>query len=198
MLLLIISLCYACSDKEGFRVASPEEAPVAGVTPHAADISGYLPAIPKAYPIDVQNATGQQVKKWLEALLDDDQKYREMLHQSLNQDDRETVRMMWKQDSLNQVILSLILQKYGWPGEQTYSRKAARGAFYVTIHAPYEYKKQCLSLLKAAAERNAVDARYYRVMQDRILISEGKPQQFGTHRRVNGIINLDLDESGPL
>src|SRR4028118_1747349 len=113
LILLILGLFYACSEKEGREVASPGEATATGVMPHAADISAYLPAIPKAYPVDMQNATGQQVKKWLEALLDDDQKYREMLHQSPNQDDRQTVKMMRQQDSLNQVILSVILQKYG-------------------------------------------------------------------------------------
>lgn len=197
--LLMISLFCACSEKEGRMVTSPGQAPAAaGVTPQTAGISPYLPALPKAYPIDVQNASEQEVKKWLKALLDDDQKYREMLHQSPKQDDRETWRMIGKQDSLNQVILSVILQKYGWPGEQTYGRKAAEGAFYVTIHAPYEYKKQCIALLKTAAERNAGDARYYRVMQDRILISEGKPQQYGTHPRINGSMSFDLNDKGPL
>jgi hypothetical protein len=106
--------------------------------------------------------------------------------------------MIGKQDSLNQVILAVVLQKHGWPSEKTYGRKAAEGAFYVTIHAPYEYKKQYLPLLKAAAERNAGDAKYYRVMQDRILISEGKPQQYGTHPRINGSMSFNLDEKRPL
>ena len=198
-ILLMISLFYACLEKEGRMVTFPGETPAAaGVTPQTVGISPYLPALPKAYPIDVQNASEQEVKKWLEALLNDDQKYREMLHQLPRGDDRETSRMMRKQDSLNQVILSVILQKYGWPGEQAYGRKAAKGAFYVTIHAPYEYKKQYISLLKSAAERNAGDAKYYRVMQDRILISEGKPQQYGTHPRINGSMSFDLDEKGPL
>ncbi len=196
---LTISLFYACSQKEGRGVSSRREAPAAAsVTPQVSGISPYLPSLPKAYPIDIQNASAQQIKNWLEALLDDDQKHREELHQLARGDDRETWKMIGKQDSLNQVILAVVLQKYGWPSEKTYGRKAAMGAFYVTIHAPYEYKKQYLPLLKAAAERNAADGMYYRVMQDRILISEGKPQQYGTHRSVNGSIALDLDEKGPL
>ena len=197
--LLLVGLCCACSEKEGRDVSAAEEAPAAAsVTPQPAGISPYVSALPKAYPIDVQNASARQVKKWLEALLDDDQKHREKLHQLPPGDDRETWGMLWKQDSLNQVILAVIMQKYGWPSEGTYGRKAAKGAFYVTIHAPYEYKKQYLPLLRAAAERHAADAKYYRVMQDRILISEGKPQQYGTHRKINGIIHLDLDEKAPL
>ena len=198
--LLIVGLFYACSGREGRGVSSTGEAPAAAsVTSEASGISSYLPALPKAYPIDVQNASAQQVKNWLEALLDDDQKHREKLYQLPPGDDRETWRMIWKQDSLNQIILAVVLQKHGWPSEKTYGRKAAEGAFYVTIHAPYEYKKQYLPLLRAAAERNAADVKYYRVMQDRILISEGKPQQYGTHRKPNGIAGgFDLDEKGPL
>lgn len=197
--LLIIGLCCACSERKERGVASGGEAPAAAsVTAEPSGISPYLLALPRAYPIDVQNASARQVKNWLEALLDDDQKHREKLHRLPRGDDRETWRMIGKQDSLNRVILAVVLQKYGWPSEGMYGRKAAEGAFYVTIHAPYEFKKQYLPLLKAAAGRNAADAKYYRVMQDRILISEGKPQQYGTHPRVNGSMSFTLDEKGPL
>lgn len=198
LVLVIAGLFHACSEREGRQVTIQRDSSTGKVASHTANISPYLPALPKAYPIDVQNASGQQVKKWLEALMDDDQKYRVMLHQEAYKDDRETSRLMRKQDSLNQVILSLIVQKYGWPSEQTYGRKAAEGAFYVTIHAPYEYKKEYVPLLKVTAERNAGDAKYYRVIQDRILISEGKPQQYNTHRRVSGITHFDLSESDSL
>jgi rubrerythrin len=197
--LLIVGLCCACSERKERGVAAAGEAPAAAnVTAETSGISPYLPALPKAYPIDVQNVSAQQVKHWLEALLDDDQKHREELHRLPREHDRETWRKIGKQDSLNQAILAVVLQKLGWPSEGTYGRKAAEGAFYVTIHAPYEFKKQYLPLLKAAAERNAADAKYYRVMQDRILISEGQPQQYGTHPRVNGSMSFTLDESGPL
>ena len=62
-------------------------------------------------------------------------------------------------------------------------REAAIAAFLILQHASYETQVEYLPLVQAAVEVGELKGQWLAMLQDRILVSEGKPQIFGTQLR---------------
>ncbi len=103
--------------------------------------------------------------------------------------DSEEVRMLWEKqtaiDEKNIARLQEIIAEYGWPGKSLVGRKAASAAFLVLQHAGYDYQKQYLPLVRGAFLDGELDGQYLALLEDRVLMREGKKQIYGTQLTRN-------------
>ena len=85
-------------------------------------------------------------------------------------------------DSLNQVVVFGILAKDGWPARL--SDKANQAIWLVIDHSDLASRSKYLDLVKAKAEEGVLDKSDFAVLNDRVLMEEGKPQIFGTQIKM--------------
>ncbi len=83
-------------------------------------------------------------------------------------------------DLANQQRLKRIVELFGWPGSGFAGARGAQAAFLVLQHGPINYSKEILPLVRHAKSRNDVPSAELALLEDRVLVSEGKPQLYGT------------------
>jgi hypothetical protein len=88
------------------------------------------------------------------------------------------VRRMEEGDSANADALMEIVARHGWPTRSRVGREAASAAFLVAQHNP-RIRGEALARMLALPP-GEVDAQDLALLQDRVLVSEGKPQRFGS------------------
>lgn len=96
----------------------------------------------------------------------------------------EEVGALWQEqttiDKANLSRLIEIIDEHGWPGKTMVGEKAASGAFLILQHADYEHQKKYLPLVQQAAAAGELEGQHLALLQDRILMREGKKQIYGT------------------
>jgi hypothetical protein len=88
-------------------------------------------------------------------------------------------------DGRNQQRLDEIVKQYGWPKRSVFGEEASGVAFSVVQHAELDYQKKYLPLLKEAVAQKEARESDLAMLEDRILIREGKKQIYGTQVRMN-------------
>ncbi|MCR5519189.1 MAG: hypothetical protein K6F21_02550 [Bacteroidales bacterium] len=117
----------------------------------------------------------------LEAVYDKDQEVRQWTAGMAEASAEETIKHeaeMRKTDSLNQILISYILDEKGWP--EGLSDKANQGIWLVIDHADDAFRKKYLPLVKAKAEEGILAKSDYATLYDRVLMNDGKAQIYGT------------------
>jgi hypothetical protein len=87
-------------------------------------------------------------------------------------------------DSVNVANLCRIMDKVGYPGTDIVSGECRDDAFFIILHAPLEIQKKYLQVLLDAIKKNQVSGITSAFLIDRILISEGKKQLYGTQYKL--------------
>jgi hypothetical protein len=133
----------------------------------------------------------ESVKDILRAVEDTDQKTRKEIGEKskIYQPNSPEIRALWdkqnKIDIENQKIVSDILDKHGWPKVSEYGNLGpAQAVFLVIQHADLEYQKRYYMLLKNATESGDLNKGSFALLEDRIRISEGKKQLYGSQVKV--------------
>ena len=130
-----------------------------------------------------------QYNRILEEVYDNDQAAREWTKgmSSLTGDEivNYSTEMEWV-DSLNQATVFGILDKEGWPSHL--SDKANRAIWIVIDHSDLAYRSKYLGLVKEKAEHGVLDKTDYAILNDRVLMEEGKPQIYGTQVKMAATI----------
>ena len=85
-----------------------------------------------------------------------------------------------KMDRLNQERLEVIIQEFGWPGKKLVGADASEAAFMIVQHSDLPYQEKYLSLLKEAAKVGDLRASNVALLEDRVLMRQGKKQIYGT------------------
>jgi hypothetical protein len=85
----------------------------------------------------------------------------------------------------NQLALDSLIQKYNFPKISDVGKDAANAAFMVIQHSDIETQKKYLPVVKNLCEQNEASWSSYALMYDRILVSEKKPQKYGTQFKIN-------------
>jgi hypothetical protein len=83
-------------------------------------------------------------------------------------------------DSTNLVQVELILAKYGWLGRGSVGDTANSAIFLVIQHADLETQLKYISLLEKSVEIGQSRPSNLALMQDRILMRQGKKQIYGS------------------
>jgi hypothetical protein len=78
--------------------------------------------------------------------------------------------------------LKEILAEYGWPVPSVVGDDGAEAAWLIVQHAIADppFQRQCLPLLRSAAQTGEVPLWQVAMLEDRIRMFEGKPQIYGT------------------
>jgi len=92
----------------------------------------------------------------------------------------------------NAKILNDIIDTIGYPTIDKVGKKASEATWLVIQHSigQPEFMKKCVALLERAVNENNADLKNLAYLTDRVLVFEGKPQQYGTQ--------FDWDENGEL
>ena len=96
---------------------------------------------------------------------------------------------LWKKqqpiDKANIARLGQIIEEHGWPRRGLVGDKGAIAAFLVLQHADYTYQKKYLPLVRAAVAAGETRAEDLALLEDRVLMREGKKQIYGSQLQQN-------------
>ena len=138
----------------------------------------------------VQNETKtvnfDSIRVSLEEMFETDQRYRKQLNEKIQNGepfDQELVTKMNQADSSNQQHVIRLLNSHGWLEKSKIGEKAADALFYIIQHADIKIMEQYFDQLKALANDNEADKVSAAMMEDRILMYNGKKQIYGTQAK---------------
>ena len=85
-------------------------------------------------------------------------------------------------DGENLPWLRQVITDVGWPGKSLVGEDGAQAAWLLAQHADSDpaFQRRCLDLLTTAAERGEATIVQQAYLTDRVLLHEGKPQEYGT------------------
>ena len=85
-------------------------------------------------------------------------------------------------DTANLPWLRQVLTDVGWPGKSLVGEDGAQAAWLLAQHADRDpaFQRRCLDLLTAAVERGEATVAQQAYLTDRVLLHEGRPQEYGT------------------
>jgi len=92
----------------------------------------------------------------------------------------EATRREAESDSVNMARLEEIIAKHGWPGQSLVGNRAAVAAFLILQHGSLQQQEKYLPIVKAASDKGDVEPAHLAMLQDRVLMRQGKPQIYGT------------------
>lgn len=90
------------------------------------------------------------------------------------------VKLMNHHDSLNTAIITQILNKYGWLGEDMVGNKGNLTLFLVIQHAKLKIQQKYLPMLRAAVKKGNARGSSLALLEDRVALREGKKQIYGS------------------
>lgn len=128
----------------------------------------------------------------LEALYDSDQRHRAEMQSVATSEGTSSLRFLtlWirqeYQDWSNLRRLERIVAEHGWPRRSAVGDKAAAAAFLVIHHAGLERQKRYLPLVQAAVAAGEARAADLALLEDRILMREGRKQRYGSQLQDDG------------
>ena len=94
------------------------------------------------------------------------------------------VQRMHAQDSINAQQLREIIDRFGWPTKTMVGARGASAAFLVAQHNA-SLQSLALRLMRALPPRE-VQQSELAMLEDRLLVAQGKPQKYGTQLNVDG------------
>ncbi len=127
----------------------------------------------------------------LEAMFVTDQAQRaEIQARSIKKDiDAQELGPLWEKqrasDEANIKRLVELVDIYGWPQQSKVGGKAAAAAWAVVQHADLVQQKRFLPLIREAVAKGEAQASNQALLEDRILVREGKPQIYGSQISVD-------------
>ena len=89
-------------------------------------------------------------------------------------------------DSSNLIQIEKIINQYGWPGKDFVGAKGNTTAFLVVQHANLPVQEKYLPLLMKSVIDSQSRASDLALLQDRILMRQGKKQIYGSQIVPNG------------
>ena len=85
-----------------------------------------------------------------------------------------------ERDGLNQKRFAEIIDKNGWPRKSDVGSLAATAAFLVVQHAPLDTQLKFIGLVREAANSGEAEKQSLALLEDRVLIRQGKRQRYGS------------------
>lgn len=85
-----------------------------------------------------------------------------------------------EQDRKHQKILGAIIDKYGWPGNNLAGANGCFAAFVILQHSSLDFQKKVLPIVFEANEKREIAGSYVALLVDRIRMSEGEKQVYGS------------------
>jgi hypothetical protein len=121
----------------------------------------------------------------------EDQRYRNQMQVEImkmsslgtTQQSGQLIAIVEKQDEIdkkNMGRLEEIIKQYGWPGRSLVGEEAANTGFLILQHADLTFQKKYFPLVKEGARKGEVRPGDAAMLEDRMLMNEGKKQIYGS------------------
>ncbi len=98
----------------------------------------------------------------------------------------------------NAQLLRQLIAEHGWPNEEIAGTDGAEAAWLVAQHSisEPEFMRSCRDLVAVEARAGRVPSWQHAYLYDRIQVSEGKPQRFGTQFEMtpDGPVVCEVDQ----
>ncbi|GAA4315640.1 hypothetical protein GCM10023183_36410 [Nibribacter koreensis] len=133
-----------------------------------------------AQPKPAKQIPYEALRVELEQILDADQGVRQKMSSVKEEDMNAFFKEMQQVDSVNQGKVLKILQQYGWLPQSKIGEKAAEGIFFVIQHAPLKVIETYFPQMKRLAQAGEANKTLAAMMEDRLLMFQGKKQIYGT------------------
>nr|WP_152616772.1 DUF6624 domain-containing protein [Flavihumibacter solisilvae] len=91
--------------------------------------------------------------------------------------------MIRRKDSVNQLKVGSILDKYGWLGPAEIGAQGNQTLFLVIQHAERPVQEKYFDLMKKAVESGKLKASSFALLEDRLALKQGKYQIYGSQIR---------------
>lgn len=108
--------------------------------------------------------------------------------------DKEAQEAIWKkireQDRENQKRMSIILDTYGWPARSKVGSTAATTVFLVVQHADLDYHLKYIDRMREAVDVGEAAKQQLALLEDRVLVFQGKPQRYGSQVETRDGVGL--------
>ena len=156
-------------------------------------------------PTNGQSKINQNLKKELDSIFIEDQKFRELISSDLLQTKADSlaasfkiptneltnyiVKMIPVKDSLNLERVEEIIKQYGYPGKSLVGKGTNEAAYFVIQHS--NKIDQYLPLIKQAIDKKELAFTLYAMMLDRSLMYNGKEQMYGTQAKGLKVLNTE-------
>jgi hypothetical protein len=88
--------------------------------------------------------------------------------------------LMNKTDSINQVKVKTILDKYGWLGISEIGNQCSSALYRVIQHSDLNTQEKYLPLIREAVKNKEAKPRDLATLEDRVALRQGKKQIYGT------------------
>ena len=94
---------------------------------------------------------------------------------------------MFETDSLNMIEAKGIVKKYGFPGYSLVGKSGSDGFWAIIQHCDEDmvFQQSALALMSKEVKRHNATGENYALLQDRVLISQGHKQLYGTQVRLD-------------
>ncbi|MGJ8635293.1 MAG: DUF6624 domain-containing protein [Phycisphaerales bacterium] len=126
-------------------------------------------------------STLAQAREALEKIYDIDA---ELVASSIDEDPNKihSLSMIADFDRQHAQTLKIIIDRFGWPTRELVGLKAVQGAYIAIQHAGHDphFQSDCLALIKDQVNQGELPGAFLALMTDRVAISRGDPQIFGT------------------
>jgi hypothetical protein len=147
------------------------------------------------------NGTDERLTKQLLSMEDEDQGARGMRavppNPDLTLDDDELAKV----DSQITAKLKQIVAEHGWPTIALVGTQASQAAVVILVHSPdHAWQEQLLPELQRLVEQDKIFGSDVATLTDRILVSAGKRQRFGTQFKTQEreIVIVEVEDPGHL
>ena len=143
-------------------------------------------SICKHADVDAQsqsNVNYDSLRIVLEKMYDEDQEIRRILIDSIGLDSPEAGKyfnLMATIDNRNKINIESILVKYGWIEKSKIGEKASEAIFYTVQHTDLEFIQRFFPQFKTLADKGEASPKLCAMMEDRLLMWQGKKQIYGT------------------
>jgi len=141
--------------------------------------------------IKKESRLNHQLIEKLDSIHNDDQKYRAKIESVQEKYGIKSIELndLWKiisqKDSINQIKVKTFLDKYGWLGEDIIGEKGNKTLFLVVQHGNIEFKLKYLPIMRKAAINGKVKTKDLALLEDRVLMMQGKKQIYGSQIGIN-------------
>ena len=98
--------------------------------------------------------------------------------------DKAAREIIWKkineQDRANQKRVAEIVDTHGWPANSKVGAQAATAVFLIVQHADLDYQQKYIEKMREAVATGEAAKQQLALLEDRVLIRQGKPQRYGS------------------
>jgi hypothetical protein len=98
---------------------------------------------------------------------------------------KELYKAMKSADSLNLIEVESILSKYGWLGVNEIGSQCNTTLFMVIQHSGQQHQEKYLPIMKLAVKNGKAHSHHLALLEDRVLLQQGKRQIYGSQLSWN-------------